>query len=262
MDTIILGKAIVLALITCGGIALLCLLFTSILMKIEGKHRKKNKKSSKTNFERSADIFYYNMSNPLCVIYHFIIIGSEIIKTGSGLFGKLKLVEIDRENEDKFCRLYIKQEYNDAFIEIPKYSPIISIEEDKTTDNKIEFNIKFVLAKSRHLVDIADNEFYKDSIIIVCNRDESMMSIFVNENGKLGKRRDFIRINNIERNNLNLYHILTTKKNDDSLKYGSIYPYTYVGDIGPDLVQDRVNITFKIMTRYDPEYVDMHTYDY
>ena len=262
MDPIILGKAIVLALATCGSIALLCLFFTSISMKIEDKFCKKNKKSSKTAFEKSADIFYYNMSEPLCVVYHFVIIGSEITKTGYGIFDKLKLVKIDRDNEDKFCRIYFKQGYNDRFMEISKSSPILNIEEDKTTENRIEFNIKFVLAKSRHLVDIADNTLYRNSIILVCNRDESMMSVFANEDGKLVARQDFASINHIEHNNFNLYHILTTKKNDDSLKYGSIYPYTYVGDIGPDLVQDRVNITFKIMTRYDPEYVDMHTYDY
>ena len=262
MDLIILGKAIVLAALTCGGIALLCIFFTGISMKIEDKYHSKNKKSSKSNFERSADIFYYNMSEPLCIMYHFVVIGSEITKTGYGLFDKLKLVEIDRDNEDKFCRIYFKQEYNNRFMEISKSSPILSIEEDKTTENRIEFNIKFVLAKSRHLADIADNPLYKNSIILVCNRDESMMSVFVNENGKLVARQDFTNINHIEHNNFNLYHILTTKKNDDSLKYGSIYPYTYVGDISPELVQDRVSITFKILTRYDPEYVNMHSYDY
>ena len=247
-----------------GGIIISLIAFIGVYFwrLINSNDAKRTKNQIEKDFEKTADIFYQNMSEPLCVVYHFVVIGNELTKTGYGLFDKLKLVEIDRDSEDRFCRIYFKQEYNNRFIEISKSSPILNIEEDKTTENKIEFNIKFVLAKSSQLINIVDNDLYRNSIILVCNRDESMMSVFVNEDGKLIARQDFNSIAHIERNNFNLYHILTTKKSDSSLKYGAIYPYTYVGDISPELVQDRVDITFKILTRYNPEYVDTYCYDY
>ena len=228
----------------------------TLIIKLNAKHKKK-KSEDNSSFEKNADIFYQNMSEPLCVIYHFVVIGSILTKDD------IKLVEINRDDEDnEFCGLYFKSDYNYRILHMAKNSPILNIDEDKTTANKIEFNIKFVICKASQLAKIVDNGIYRNSIILVCDRDRAMMSVFTNNNGKLENRLDFHCLNSLEGRYFNLYHLLTTRENDDSLKYGAAYPYTYVGDISPELIQDRVNIIFKILTRFNPKYVSSWSYDY
>lgn len=227
----------------------------TLIIKLNAK-RKKKKGEGNNSFEKTADIFYQNMSEPLCIIYHFVVIGSILSKDD------IKLVEVNRDNDSEFCNLYFKSNYNYRILHLAKNSPILNIDEDKTTENKIEFNIKFVICKASQLANIVDNVIYRNSIILVCDRDRAMMSVFANTNGKLEIRLDFRCLNSLEGRYFNLYHLLTTRKNDDSLKYGAVYPYTYVGDLSPELIQDRVNITFKILTRFNPEYVSSYSYDY
>ena len=227
----------------------------TLIIKLNAK-RKKKKSEGNNSFEKSADIFYQNMSEPLCVIYHFVVIGSILSKDD------IKLININRDNDNDFCELFFKSDYNYKILTLAKDCPVLNIDEDKTTENKIEFNIKFVICKASQLASIADNVIYRNSIILVCDRNKAMMSVFTNNNGKLDNRLDFRYLNNLEGKYFNLYHLLTTRKNDDSLKYGAVYPYTYVGDLSPELIQDRVNITFKILTRFNPEYVSSYSYDY
>lgn len=238
-------------------IFLACLIVISFTITtiIKIKNRKKNK-SENNSFEKSADIFYQNMSEPLCVIYHFVVIGSSLMKDD------IKLIKINRDNDNEFCELFFKSAYSYKTLTLAKDSPILNIDEDKTTENKIEFNIKFVICKASQLANIIDNVIYRNSIILVCDRNKAMMSVFTNSNGKLENRLDFCYLNSLESRNFNLYHLLTTRENDDSLKYGAAYPYTYVGDLSPELIQDRVDIVFKILTRFNPKYVSSWSYDY
>lgn len=227
----------------------------TLIIKLNAK-RKKKKGEGNNSFEKTADIFYQNMSEPLCVIYHFVVIGSILMKDD------IKLIKINRDNDNEFCELFFKSDYDYKILTLTKDSPVLNIDEDKTTENKIEFNIKFVICKASQLANIIDNGIYRNSIILVCDRNKAMMSVFTNSNGKLENRLDFCCLNSLEGKYFNLYHLLTTRENDDSLKYGAAYPYTYVGDLSPELIQDRVDITFKILTRFDPKYVPNYTYDY
>ena len=227
-----------------------------VTVGIKIKNRKKKKSEDNNSFEKTADIFYQNMSEPLCVIYHFVVIGSSLLKND------IKLIRINRDNDNDFCDLFFKSDYNYKILSLAKDSPVLSIDEDKTTENKIEFNIKFVICKASQLANIIDNGIYRNSIILVCDRNKAMMSVFTNSNGKLEDRLDFYWLNSLESRYFNLYHLLTTRENDDSLKYGAAYPYTYIGDLSPELIQDRVNIVFKILTRFNPKYVPSYSYDY
>ena len=227
----------------------------TLIIKLNAK-RKKKKSEGNNSFEKTADIFYQNMSEPLCIIYHFVVIGSILTKDD------IKLIEINRDSDNEFCGLFFKSDYNYKILTLAKDSPVLNIDEDKTTENKIEFNIKFVICKASQLAKIVDNSIYRNSIILVCDRDRAMMSVFTNTNGKLENRLDFRCLNSLEGRYFNLYHLLTTRENDNSLKYGAAYPYTYIGDLSPELIQDRVDITFKILTRFDPKYVPNYTYDY
>lgn len=227
-----------------------------VTVGIKIKNRKKKKSEGNNSFEKTADIFYQNMSEPLCVIYHFVVIGSSLLKND------INLIRINRDNDNDFCDLFFKSDYNYKILSLAKDSPVLNIDEDKTTENKIEFNIKFVICKASQLANIIDNGIYRNSIILVCDRNRAMMSVFTNINGKLENRLDFRCLNSLESRYFNLYHLLTTRENDDSLKYGAAYPYTYIGDLSPELIQDRVNIVFKILTRFNPEYVPSYSYDY
>ena len=227
-----------------------------VTVGIKIKNRKKKKSEGNNSFEKNADIFYQNMSEPLCIIYHFVVIGSSLLKN------YIKLIRINRDNDNDFCDLFFKSDYNYKILSLAKDSPVLSIDEDKTTENKIEFNIKFVICKASQLASVIDNGIYRNSIILVCDRNKAMMSVFTNSNGKLENRLDFYWLNSLESRYFNLYHLLTTRENDDSLKYGAAYPYTYIGDLSPELIQDRVNIVFKILTRFNPKYVPNYSYDY
>ena len=227
-----------------------------VTVGIKIKNRKKKKSEGNNSFEKTADIFYQNMSEPLCIIYHFVVIGSSLLKND------IKLIRINRDNDNEFCDLFFKSDYNYKILSLAKDSPVLSIDDDKTTENKIEFNIKFVICKASQLANIIDNGIYRNSIILVCDRNRAMMSVFTNSNGKLEDRLDFHCLNSLESRYFNLYHLLTTRENDDSLKYGAAYPYTYIGDLSPELIQDRVNIVFKILTRFNPKYVPSYSYDY
>lgn len=227
-----------------------------VTVGIKIKNRKKKKSEGNNSFEKTADTFYQNMSEPLCIIYHFVVIGSSLTKDD------IKLIRINRDNDNNFCDLFFKSDYNYKILSLAKDSPVLNIDEDKTTENKIEFNIKFVICKASQLANIIDNGIYRNSIILVCDRNKAMMSIFTNSNGKLEDRLDFYCLNSLESRYFNLYHLLTTRENDDSLKYGAAYPYTYIGDLSPELIQDRVNIVFKILTRFNPAYVSNYSYDF
>ena len=242
--------------------ALAISLIVGIILLIKFICKKKAKKKEDNSIEETENRFYRNIDEPLCIIYHFKIIGSYLKKLG-GYSGYLTLVDINRDDTENFCTIHLKQGVSDYIINLAKDSSILDIEEDKTTDNVIEFNIKFVLAKASQLTDIVDNEKYRNSIIILGDRDRASMTVFINEDGKLKNRTDIYRMNTIEYNTLGLYHILTTQKNEDSLRYGQIYPYTYVGDLRPDLIQDRVGVVFRIITRYNPNYIGgIYCYDY
>lgn len=240
-------------------VIILCLLtIVMVIMTIKNikdhitvkKHNMESKSVSMTK-----DMTYDTKCNGIYqATYQIAIVGNELNFGTHTLFR----LYMDEENR-KMISIFLHSELEKIVMPFNN-SPLINVVKSDGFNINI-FKLKFVIVKPSVFASVLMNGNTSDidnCIFLVCDRKDHSMDIFLKENGHIvnGCHSELRYMCNRTAYNTNIYNILS-RQDSDMYKFGSI---SFSDCIGLD--QNEFVELFCLMSSFNPNYVEKHSYDY